>query len=204
MKMRPSHPLPELSGRHKSDATNKKHKKKPGSFDVPTRARVRTIDPRSFGAVHLREDMLDAILESQPLQVKKHSLSFASCSLTPSLTMNVVHQSPEVQSVIEDNNSGISDFEKEKARDLGLLTSIFEDDETQWGGKETMADASSDVMDKISDVSTTEEIKPSEKTVESKYTSPSPVKQKPQSLKDMFKPHEEEGSSCCCRPPGID
>ncbi|KAF8516238.1 hypothetical protein JB92DRAFT_3114285 [Gautieria morchelliformis] len=57
MKMRPAHPLPAPASRQSLHARSRVP-------PVPTRARV--IDPRMYGAVHLGEDMLAAVVASQP------------------------------------------------------------------------------------------------------------------------------------------
>ena len=195
--MRPSHPLPEISGGNKCDSTNRKRKKKPSSFDAPKRARVQSIDPRMYGAVHLREDMLEAVVEPHPLPLRemRSPSPSSSSSGAPGLSTGEVHQLRKSPSVIEEDGDVVMpNFEKEKARELGLLATMFGDDDGEWGGKESIEGAVSDGSDDISDIVETE-VRSATATIEPTHPAPPPARQKHKSLKDMFRPHEEEGLS---------
>jgi len=64
MKMRPSRPLSNLDVKQKDDAPRRLRKKKSSALDIPTRARVRIIDPRLYGPVHLRQkDEADVVVD---------------------------------------------------------------------------------------------------------------------------------------------
>ncbi|KAF8530655.1 hypothetical protein JB92DRAFT_2825613 [Gautieria morchelliformis] len=74
MKRRPAHPLPAPTpASRQSLHARSRARKKPRAPTVPTHARVRVIDPRMYGAVHLREDMLVAIVASQRAQGPAHA-----------------------------------------------------------------------------------------------------------------------------------
>ena len=199
--MRPSRPIPEISGGQKLEFT--KHKKKLRPSDIPTRALVRTIDPRLYGAVHLRGHMLEAVVDSHHSLPKMRSASPSSSSSdASSLPKRDVHQLLKSPAIVEEyENMPTLDFDKEKAQALNLLTTMFDNDGSQQGGNELIEDTISDDSEEESHIipagtqTLTTTMEPKQATL--------PAKQKPKSLKDMFQPHEEEGSCTFFRSPGI-
>ncbi|KAF8585283.1 hypothetical protein K439DRAFT_1660344 [Ramaria rubella] len=210
MKMRPLRPLPDTSTGQKTNGP-KKRRKKPSSFDVPTRARVKMIDPRLYGAVHLRGDLLEAVVIDPLPQMKLPKMP-----RSPSMLSNSSDTPPPSTSQIKDVLKGsvsvmktkpltalgidedlvLPDLEREKARDLDLLTTMFDDDTSDWGGKESIneEDAAAFPMGEIDAMSPEVDISaaPEDKPESEPEKSPTPQKKKVSSLKDMFKPREEE------------
>ena len=211
MKMRPSRPLPDLSGGQKpTKSIASKKKKKSSILGVPTRARLRVIDPRIHEPVHLRGSMLEAIVDAHasqsqmmriPLKSKStplpgaRSASLSSSNSDPqSVTKPDVQYDTTMSQAVEepDENTVIPSFEKEIARDLHLLSTMFGDDQSQWGGKESIDDVMSDAPETV----VAEEVKSTTTTEPVPDTAP-PGKSKSRMLKDLFQPHEEEGVYIC-------
>ncbi|KAF8512285.1 hypothetical protein JB92DRAFT_3117325 [Gautieria morchelliformis] len=189
MKMRAARPLPAPASRQSLDAKSKKRKKL--ALAVPTRARVRVIDPRVYGAVHLREHMLEAVVAAQPSQPSQGPAHARSA--LPSSRASV--QSPSEEDGRQgskatgaaggDESRVMPDLEEEKARDLELMMTMFGDDERHWGGAESAED---DVTDEPCAVQA--EVTPLPEATHAPVAPATP--QKARSLKDLFRPHEEE------------
>jgi hypothetical protein len=208
--MRPSHPLPApSSGRTLKPKSTSKKTKKTGALDVPTRARVRVIDPRLYEPVHLREGLLEAIVDSHvsqphtthpnpsnskstprtsvPKRTRSASLSSSVSDATRAIETDVLRDVALSSAVDDDPEEGVElpGFEKGRARDLHLLSLMFGDDESQWGGKESVEDEPSEVQ-----------LTPS--TEPTPETASSLARPKSKMLKDLFQPHAEERVCAFC------
>ena len=188
--MRPLHPIPEHSSKQRLGSTGKK-RKKASSLEVPTRARVQVIDPRLYQTVHLRENMLEAIVDSHPSETRGPSPSPPRSDLRRSLRAGIRHV-PVPKSPSVDTDAPVN-LAEEKARDLDLLTTMFDNHRSQWGSQESIENEPFDGPERMSSVA--RETK-SKTPTEPMHTATSPVKPKMKPLKDLFQPRAEEEGLC--------
>ncbi|KAF8504185.1 hypothetical protein BU17DRAFT_58287 [Hysterangium stoloniferum] len=212
MKMRPARPLSNPSAVNKVETLITK-RRKPSAFGVPVRARVRTIDPRLFASTHLRENMLDAVVinpalsgrhVSPPQTLKSRSPSVASSvSERESVEENNGRIPPDAQVSI-DQNMDIDlepNIAREKLRQLDLLSQMFGDTNSEWGQKESVdGEATEDhhsmspvpyaIDAEMTDVASSQQ---HQELVAQAFESAPVEKITSRSLKDIFKPQEEQG-----------
>lgn len=174
VRMRPLHPLPDpledvSSSRVKGSAAKEK-KRKPK--EPPIRARRRTIDPTKWNSKHLKGAFLNAVVaypEPVSRQVKSpqrsaHSPSGSESSSDdesedgeppqprspPSIAAEIPKPSTSSKPVELPTKPVVipSPFDnellQEKNASLGLLQSLFGNNDDDWGGKETLSDVEMD------------------------------------------------------------
>lgn len=211
--MRPMRPFETPFATNGAEPLKKRRKR--DLTDVPVRARITTIDPRLYGATHLRGNMLDSVIivppmpasypASVPLVMAPEIISAPTKqrrSKTP-LPVSLHSPSEESPNIHSSNEANVemSNVEEEKTRHLDLLHEMFKD--TEWGGRNNVDkeyEREATVSVEESNIEDAHDV--SADKLEIQETPPAPPPQAPitqkkteqASLRDMFKPQEEKGT----------